>query len=231
MVRHCRHMCSHGRYRISEGSAILDPKPVNSIRVVAAPDLRCVIQHACVKSSATAAAALDQKIRITFHHTVQKIVQSQDIIIHYTSLILSHYGKYIHQASIHVPFNVLNIGIIQYRTDLSEDSVYNFFSGKIKYQLISGSHWFSSRNRKCPVLMLAVKITVLRDHLRLDPDTEFHSEVIDSFYQSAESLSKFLLIDIPVPKATVVIVTFSEPAVIQNQHIDTKALCLFCQII
>ena len=45
-------MCSHGRYRISEGSAILDPKPVNSIGVVAAPDLRCVIQHACVKSSA-----------------------------------------------------------------------------------------------------------------------------------------------------------------------------------
>ena len=56
--------------------------------------------------------------------------------------------------------------------------------------------------------MLAVKITVLRDHLRLDPDTEFHSEVIDSFYQSAESLSKLLLIDIPVPKTTVVIVTF-----------------------
>ena len=79
--------------------------------------------------------------------------------------------------------------------------------------------------------MLTVKITVLRDHLRLDPDTEFHSKVIDSFYQSAESLSKLLLIDIPVPKTTVVIVTFSKPAVIQNQHIDTKAPCLFCQII
>ena len=82
--------------------------------------------------AAAAAATLDQKIRITVHHTVQKIVQSQDIIIHYTSLILCHYGKYIHQASIHVPFNVLNIGIIQYRTDLSKNSVYNFFSGKIK---------------------------------------------------------------------------------------------------
>ena len=224
-------MCSHGRYRISEGSAILDSKPVNSIRVVAAPDLRCVIQHTCVKSSAAATAALDQKIRIAIHHTVQKIVQSQDIIIHYTSLILGHYGKYIHQASVHVPFNVLNVGIIQYCTDLSENSVYNFFSGEIKYQLISGSYGFSSRNCECPVRMLTVKITVLGDHLRLDPDTEFHTKVIDSLYKSAESLSKLGFVDIPVPKTTVVIVTFSKPAVIQNQHIDTKAPCLFCQII
>ena len=74
VIRHGRHMRSHRRNRIEKGCAVLDTDAVNGIRVVAAPYLGRIVEHTCVKPSATAAASFNQHIRIPLCKTFQEIV-------------------------------------------------------------------------------------------------------------------------------------------------------------
>ena len=54
MVRAYADMCAHCTYGISEGCTILDFQSVNSICIVTAPDLRRIVKHSRLKSSASA---------------------------------------------------------------------------------------------------------------------------------------------------------------------------------
>ena len=109
--------------------------------------------------------------------------------------------------------------------------IYNLFSREIQHQLISCMNRIPSRNSKCPVRMFSVQITVFRDHLRLHPDSEFYTQIIDLLYQISQCPPKLSLIDKPVPETAVIIITFSKPAVIQHQHVNACMLCLFCQFV
>ena len=231
MIRNCRNMGAYSGHRIGKGGSILDFDPVCGIRIVTAPDLRCIIQHSGIKSSAAAAAALDQKIRIARNQPLQKVIKAKYIVMQNFSLVGCSMRENISNASVHIPLDVFNVSLVKQRTDLLKNRIYDFFSGEIQYQLISSSHRFSSRNRKCPVRMRTVEIAVFIDHLRLNPDTEFHTEIIDFFNQFSQRHSQLLLIDIPVAETAVVIVSFAKPAVIHDQHLNSKICRFFGKIV
>ena len=66
---------------------MLDPQAVHCVRVVAAPDLRRVVKHAGVKTSAASAAAFDQKIGVTRAEPLQEIIETEDVFMQDGSLI------------------------------------------------------------------------------------------------------------------------------------------------
>ena len=111
MVRHRGHMGSHCGNRIEERSPILDPQPIHRIRVIAAPDLRRIVQHARVKPAASAAAALYQHIRISAPQFFQEIIYSHHIVIcHHSGLIL--HGVNIRETPVHVPLHIGNVPLV-----------------------------------------------------------------------------------------------------------------------
>jgi len=58
VVGHRADVSTHAACRISQTGAVLDLHADQSISVVAAPDLRTVVQHACVERSNNAKGAL-----------------------------------------------------------------------------------------------------------------------------------------------------------------------------
>ena len=76
--------------------------------------------------------------------------------------------------------------------------------------------------------MCTVEITVLGNHLRLEPETEFHAHLVDFFCKLCHGTVHLLLIDKPVAQAAIVIISFSKPAIIKHQHFDAEFLRLLC---
>ena len=74
--------------------------------------------------------------------------------------------------------------------------------------------------------MRTVKIRIGRDHLRFDPDAELHSERIDLVDELLQAAPDLILIDGPVPKSGNIQVTFAEPAVVHDEHLDPAGLRL-----
>ena len=78
--------------------------------------------------------------------------------------------------------------------------------------------------------MCSVAVTVLVYHLKLYPETEFQSHLLDLAGKSGNSVWKLILIYKPVAKALVIIVSGSEPSVIQNEKLYPNLFGFFCNI-
>ena len=102
----------------------------------------------------------------------------------------------------------------------------DLFSGEVQHQLISSPHRISFWNLKCPVRMCPVQIAVFGNHLRLDPESELQSQIMNPVDQFSHGTSQLLFIDHPVSKAGIIIISLAKPSVIQNKHFDSK----FCRV-
>ena len=93
-------MGSHRGSRVNEGGAVLDLQTVNGVCIVAAPDLRRIVQHACVKTSAASAASLDENIRIPVHQPLQEIIEPQHIVVEHPPLAVRRGGIDVRKAPV-----------------------------------------------------------------------------------------------------------------------------------
>ena len=78
--------------------------------------------------------------------------------------------------------------------------------------------------------MTAVKITVFRYHLRFDPEAELQSLFVYFPGQLSQRTSKFLLVHIPVAQPAVIVISLSEPAIIQHDHFYPKLSSLISKL-
>ena len=230
MVRANGHMGRHGRHGITEGGSIMNTKSLDGIGVVAAPDLRRIIQHTGIETSASSAAALQQKVRMAGQHIFHHLVKAKHIFMADGSLAESRIcsAVYIIHTAVHIPFYIGNVCTRKSVVDEFLHIFPYFFSGKIQDQLVTAAVGLPSRNLEYPVGVHPVKLTVLRNHLRLQPDTKFQAKGIHPVYQFFHGAAQFFLIYKPVTKAGIVIVSFSKPAVVQYQHIEAQICCLSC---
>lgn len=67
--------------------------------------------------------------------------------------------------------------------------------------------------------MCSVAVAVLVYHLKLYPEAKFQAHLLDLAGKSGNSVWKLILIYEPVAKALVIIVSGSEPSVIQNEKL------------
>ena len=78
--------------------------------------------------------------------------------------------------------------------------------------------------------MCSVAVAVLVYHLKLYPETEFQAHLLNLAGKSGNSVWKLILIYKPVAKALVIIVSGSEPSVIQNEKLYPNLFGFFCNI-
>ena len=230
MVRAYRNVGSNRADRIKEGTSILDRQTIDSIRVVTAPDLRGIIHHTGIKSSAASAAALEQQIRARGKETLEQIINTEHIAVIQLSVSVlgCHMAVNVADTAVHIPFHIINFCIVDDGRQTLQQILPHIVTRHIQYKLISSMVWHTSRNCKCPVRMCTVEITVLGNHLRLEPETEFHAHLVDFFCKLCHGTVHLLLVDKPVAKTAVVIISFSKPAIIKHQHFDAEFLRLLC---
>ena len=78
--------------------------------------------------------------------------------------------------------------------------------------------------------MCSVAVAVLVYHLKLYPEAKFQAHLLDLTGKSGNSVWKLILIYEPVAKALVIIVSGSEPSVIQNEKLYPNLFGFFCNI-
>ena len=71
-----------------------------------------------------------------------------------------------------------------------------------------------------PVRVRAVEITVLIDHLKLEPETELDSDLLHLLRQPVDTGRQLLKVAIPVSKTAVVIISCAEPAVVEDKEFN-----------
>ena len=71
-----------------------------------------------------------------------------------------------------------------------------------------------------PVGMSAVKLTVLVDHLELDPEAELHAERIDALRKARDAVRQAVGVRPPVAEATRLTAARGEPAIVEDEELD-----------
>ena len=98
---------------------------------------------------------------------------------------------------------------------------------QVEHQLISRHHRRAVGGGQSPVGMSAVEVAVLVDHLRLYPQTEPQSHIVDFFDKSVKSVRQLAFIRYPVSQSRVIVVAVFEPSVIEHKQLQAQVLCLF----
>ena len=119
------YVCPHCTDRITEGGSILDSQTVNRVRIIAAPDLRGIEQHAGIETSAAAGTPFHQQLRIALPQHLQQAVNPENIIIKYLSLVLCRRRIDICNVPVAVPLHIFNVCVIQHLAHSGENIVNN----------------------------------------------------------------------------------------------------------
>ena len=224
VVRAGGYVRAHRADRIKEGGPVLDAQPVDRIRVVAAPDLRGVVEHGRVEPSAAAAAALQEDVGEAGKEAFHQIIYAEHIPV--ADLAgpfrpeIAAVG--VADAPVHVPFHIIDLSVRQDVRHPFQKIGAHLGIGHVQNQLVASPVGLAAGNGQRPVGMGPVQVAVLGNHLRLKPEAEFHAHGVDLFGKSAQGAAKLLCVYEPVAQSAVVVVSFPEPAVVQHQHFDAE---------
>ena len=80
----------------------------------------------------------------------------------------------------------------------------------------------SVRRAQHPVGMRAIEVAVLRDHLRLEPETEFQSAPVRRRRDALDAALELFPVDRPVAERGIVVVPMAEPAVVEHEELEPE---------
>ena len=215
-------MRTHGADRVAKGGAVLDEHTLDGIGVVAAPDLRGVVQHTGVKPAAAAGASLEQHMGEGGGDPLQQIIHAQHkAVVDFTLTagrqpLTPHIGK----MPVHIPLHIFDIGAREDIAHALEQVIAHVLPGHIQHKLVPAAHARTVLRAQAPFGMGAVQITVFTDHLRLKPDAEFHAQAVDAVHQFFQAAVDFILVDKPVAQTGGVALALAKPAVVHYQHLN-----------
>ena len=223
-VGHSGDVGPHGADGIAEGGAALDAQAVDGVGIVAAPDLRGIVEHPRVKPPAAAAASLDEQVRIIPAEPLQQVVDPQHVPMVYLPLPSGGDGggPHVGEGAVHVPLQIGDAGAVQDAAHGGIDVVPDLLPGEVKHQLAPPLGLGAVGGPQGPVRMGPIQLAVLADHFRLHPDAELHPQLPDAGGQGLQAAGELLLVDRPVPQAAEVAVALAEPAVVHDEQLHAQ---------
>ena len=78
--------------------------------------------------------------------------------------------------------------------------------------------------------MGAVEVAVRGDHLRLDPQAEFHAQLFNAVGKFLKPAGQLFEIDVIVAQPRRIAVARAEPAVIEDEKLNAEAFCSFSKL-
>ena len=123
-------------------------------------------------------------------------------------------------AAIHVPLDVVDFRRAQDLVDGVVDVIDDFRARKVEHILLAAMRSMAALRVQDPVGMSAVKLTVLVDHLELDPEAELHAERIDALRKARDAVRQAVGVRPPVAKATRLTAARGEPAIVEDEELD-----------
>ena len=127
---------------------------------------------------------------------------------------------YIGYRPVEVPFDITYIIALKQPGYRFIEILDDLSSRHVEHELIARHHRGAPRSRQRPVGMSAVKIRVLAHHLRLDPQTEVQPHCLYLSDQALKTSRQLVPVRDPVSESCVVVVSVSEPSVVQDEQLS-----------
>ena len=101
-------MRPHHAAGVEQAGAVLDDQTGTGIGVVAAPDLRAVIEHSAVEAGTAACTVFQQQAGVLFGQAALQFVHTHHIaVVHFTLLFCRQFGVVdVCQRAVHIPLEV-----------------------------------------------------------------------------------------------------------------------------
>ena len=136
----------------------------------------------------------------------------------------------VRDTAVGIPFEVVYLCAVEDLADSVKDAVDHFFAGIVEDQLVPAAGRFLARDGQGPVRVRLIETAVLTDHLRFDPEAELHGQVVDGGTEFSQRPAEFFFVDEPVAEGLIVIVPGTEPAVVEDHHVDAEVSRLFREV-
>src|SRR4051794_27436881 len=92
----------------------------------------------------------------------------------------------------------------------------------VEHELLPALGAWAARDADGPVRVRLVQLAALADHLGLDPQTESDPERLDLRRNTVEAAGQLPPVDEPVAERRVVRIALAEPAVVEDEQLDTE---------
>ena len=134
--------------------------------------------------------------------SVHDPVKTEHIAVRHFPLSVGrqHIGPEVCDRAVDIPLHIIDIRAVKNLVYAFDKVVLNLAPTDVESKLITASDSPSARNLHRPVRMCSEEIRILADHLRLEPDAEFQTEVVDLLYQRREPAFDLFLVDVPIAK-------------------------------
>ena len=115
MIGNRRNMRANRRNGIEERCSVLNSRSFNSVRVIAAPYLRTIVKHTCVKTTAAAAAPLEKHIGKITGQPFKQLIQPENISVgHFAHISAFKAGRIpVAYTAVHIPLDIGDVGAFQ----------------------------------------------------------------------------------------------------------------------
>ena len=198
--------------RISPQRSLLNFKSFSRIRVIACPYLRNVTQHSQIKPVTARRATFDKQIGKQGRYSFKNIVEGDNIIVKQSARIY----KFVY-SPVAIPFQIFGVTSFYDGRNTVYHVISRLFVRDIKQYLVSYLYRFSAAVDHGVFGMNLKQLAFNAYHFRLHPypesETFFSYRRRNLFQRSPE----FVLILNPIAERRRIVVSFSEPPVVQHK--------------
>lgn len=195
----------------------LDVDAVARVVGVGPPDAVRVHQHAGVGAGAARRAALDLQTGEFAAQLVEQMVAGLGLRVQPVPSVVHRLGD----VAVVVPFDVVDAEVPDQPGHLPVDVRVGVRVGQVEHVLVAVRDVAAARHRlgggQDPVGMLPVQVRFEVDHLRFEPQSEFHAQAVHVPGQSVEPVRPDRGIDRPVPQSLGIVAAQVEPSVVEHE--------------
>ena len=228
-------MRAHGLGREELRQAPLNVDALVWVCIVRAPELGEVFQHLVVHSAATARAEHHRQLRILVVDASEYLVDAKDMVdVEIALVLLVIWRVDVGNHTVAIPLEVCHVWVLCHDAIHDAEHIILYLRvADVKHQLVAIVISVTLRLHDDPVWMLLEKFALWVHHLRLNPNSEFHTSLLGVSYQSRYSLWQFALGGLPVAEACMVVlarILVGKPTVVEQEHIYAQVLGILHQL-
>ena len=152
----------------------MDADTVHGVHIIGAPNLRTVIQHTRIKSSASGSTILDNQVREHLKQPLLNFINSQYMPVPYFPLTVRWKKRRtcFRQHPVHIPLDVSSRSFTDSKCNRIGQIIAHLRICKIQNPLISALGRNPAFLMQYPVRMCPEKLRFFRYHFRLEPKSQ-----------------------------------------------------------
>ena len=207
-------MAAHQFGREELQVAALDADPADRVDIVAGPEAMGIARDPGVDPPAAAGAGLDLDRREIPSQLGEQVIGAQNLFTERWTFACRS------KVAVVIPLEVADWQLVQQASEALVQIIAHLSPAHVQHQLVTRRDQRTASDLQRPVRVSTIELAVRIDHLRLDPEAEFHTKPGHVVSQRAKAVRILHIVRPPVAQAAGVVIATVEPAIVEHEAFD-----------